>query len=146
MSTLVEELERYIAIRRSLGFELVEEARILKRFAAFADAQGADHITTDLFLRWKDGFGMAGTGNMGETTRSRSAFCPVAKGLSSKDRGASEVTDTQRRLPPHPPLYLQRVGNRVDYRRSGAVTIVTWHSQSNIQDAVQPTCRHRPAN
>ena len=61
MSTLAEELERYVAIRRSLGYELVEAARTLKRFVAFANAQGVDHITTDLFLRWKDVFGSAGT-------------------------------------------------------------------------------------
>ena len=34
-------------------------ARVLRRFAAFADREGADYITVDLFLRWKAAFGTA---------------------------------------------------------------------------------------
>jgi integrase/recombinase XerD len=81
MSTLAEELERYVAIRRSLGYELVEAARILKRFVAFADAQGADHITTDLFLRWKDGLGTAGTGTWAERLAVVRLFAQWLKGI-----------------------------------------------------------------
>jgi integrase len=59
MSTLAEELERYLAIRRSLGYDLGTAERVLRRFLAFADSQGADHITTELFLRWQGAFGAA---------------------------------------------------------------------------------------
>jgi hypothetical protein len=61
MSTLADALERYVAIRRSLGFDLGTSARVLRRFVAFAEQSGAEHITTDLFLRWKQAFGTAGT-------------------------------------------------------------------------------------
>jgi integrase/recombinase XerD len=84
MSTLAEELERYVAIRRSLGFELVEEVRILKRFAAFADAQGADHITTDVFLRWKEGFGNAGTGTWAKRLAVVRLFAQWLKGIDPR--------------------------------------------------------------
>lgn len=59
MSTLSEELNRYLAIRRSLGYDLSTSARVLRRFLAFAEQEGADRITTDLFLRWQKGFGHA---------------------------------------------------------------------------------------
>jgi integrase len=46
-------------MRRSLGYDLSFAARVLRGFTAFADRQGADHITVDLFLRWKAAFGKA---------------------------------------------------------------------------------------
>ena len=59
MSTLTQCLDDYLAVRRSLGFDLSFSARVLRRFTAFADREGTDHITVDLFLRWKAAFGKA---------------------------------------------------------------------------------------
>ena len=59
MTTMTERLDDYIVMRRSLGYDLSFTARVLSGFTAFADAQGADHITVDLFLRWKQSFGNA---------------------------------------------------------------------------------------
>lgn len=59
MTTLTEHLEEYIVVRRSLGYDLSFAARVLRGFTAFADREGADHITVDLFLRWKEAFGKA---------------------------------------------------------------------------------------
>lgn len=59
MSILCKELDRYLAIRRSLGYDLGTTARILRGFIAFADRQHALFVTTDLFLRWKASFGHA---------------------------------------------------------------------------------------
>ena len=52
MSELRESLEQYLAIRRSLGFELKEPARLLRNFVAFAQREDASFITTQLALRW----------------------------------------------------------------------------------------------
>ncbi|MBY0332176.1 MAG: tyrosine-type recombinase/integrase [Acetobacteraceae bacterium] len=60
MSPLGEELDRYLAVRRGLGFDLDTSARILRRFVAFAEEAGAAHVSTALFLRWQEGFGRAG--------------------------------------------------------------------------------------
>jgi len=60
MSALAHELNRYLTIRRSFGFDLVTDARVLRRFVAFAECQDAPYITTDLFLKWKAAFGNAG--------------------------------------------------------------------------------------
>jgi integrase/recombinase XerD len=53
MSTLSKELDRYLSIRRSLGYELKTDERILRRLVTFAEAQGDIHISTNLFLRWR---------------------------------------------------------------------------------------------
>jgi hypothetical protein len=60
MSALAHQLNRYLTIRRSFGFDLVTDARVLRRFVAFAECQDAPYITTDLFLKWKAAFGNAG--------------------------------------------------------------------------------------
>jgi integrase/recombinase XerD len=59
MSTLAQELDRYLTIRRSLGYDLSTSARVLRRFVAFAHARKARYITTDLFLAWQAEFGEA---------------------------------------------------------------------------------------
>ncbi|HYH22048.1 MAG TPA: tyrosine-type recombinase/integrase [Azospirillum sp.] len=59
MSRLSEDLDRYLAIRRGLGFRLDTAERVLRRFAAFADGEGAEHVSTALFLRWQETFGRA---------------------------------------------------------------------------------------
>jgi integrase/recombinase XerD len=59
MSALSEELDRYLAIRHSLGYQLRKTEWALRRFIAFADQQHADYVTTDLFLEWHATFGHA---------------------------------------------------------------------------------------
>jgi integrase/recombinase XerD len=59
MITLTERLDDYIAVRRSLGYDLSFAARVLRGFTRFADQEGTDHFTVDLFLRWKKDFGKA---------------------------------------------------------------------------------------
>jgi integrase/recombinase XerD len=59
MTKLSQRLDDYLAVRRSLGYDLSFSGRVLRGFTAFADRERADHITVDLFLRWKDAFGAA---------------------------------------------------------------------------------------
>lgn len=59
MSTLSEELDRYLAIRRSLGYGLGTAERNLRKFIAFAEREDAEYISTALFLRWQQAFGSA---------------------------------------------------------------------------------------
>src|SRR5208282_6571271 len=53
MSSLSKELDRYLSIRRGLGYELKTDERILRRLVTFGEAQGDNHISTDLFLKWR---------------------------------------------------------------------------------------------
>ena len=59
MISLTTHLENYLVIRRTLGYDLSFQERVLRRFTGFADAQGADHVTVNLFLAWKEHFGSA---------------------------------------------------------------------------------------
>lgn len=59
MATLSEALHRYLCVRRAFGFDLRFEERVLSKFTAMADAQGATHITTALFLEWRASYGQA---------------------------------------------------------------------------------------
>ncbi|EGO93226.1 Phage integrase family protein (plasmid) [Acidiphilium sp. PM] len=50
--SLTIQLDRYLNVRRSLGYDLGTSERILRRFTRFADREGAAYIDTALFLRW----------------------------------------------------------------------------------------------
>jgi integrase len=52
MSTLREASEQYLQLRRELGYKLREPAGLLRSFVVFAEREGANHVTTDLALRW----------------------------------------------------------------------------------------------
>jgi integrase/recombinase XerD len=52
MSTLRETSEQYLRLRQELGYKLRGVARLLRSFVAFAEREGAAHVTTDLARRW----------------------------------------------------------------------------------------------
>jgi len=52
MTVLREALGDYLRIRRRLGFELVQEGRLLDGFVDFLEQTGAERITTELALAW----------------------------------------------------------------------------------------------
>jgi integrase/recombinase XerD len=52
MSTLREAAEDYLALRRSLGFELVVPGRHVLQFADHLDTLGAAHVTIELAVAW----------------------------------------------------------------------------------------------
>ena len=52
MNDLRKAMEEYLALRRSLGFELLNIAGTLRSFVAFAEKETATHVTTDLLLQW----------------------------------------------------------------------------------------------
>jgi len=58
MSTLAQELDRYLAIRHSLGYDLRTSAGVLRRFAAFACVNGAKYPRLGMvrqFAQWLGG-------------------------------------------------------------------------------------------
>lgn len=52
MSCLRKAVENYLAMRRSLGFKLLDMGYNLHHFVSFMEQQGACIITTELALRW----------------------------------------------------------------------------------------------
>lgn len=59
MSILTAELDRYLIIRRSLGYDLKSTEQILRSFIGYAERENAEHISAALFLRWQGAFGSA---------------------------------------------------------------------------------------
>jgi integrase/recombinase XerD len=52
VSGLSSHIEDYLAMRRALGFKLGKEGRLLRDFAAFAEAAGVSTVTTDVAVAW----------------------------------------------------------------------------------------------
>ena len=52
MTALRRAIDDYLALRRRLGVTLHEAERVLVAFAAYAERERAEHVTTDLVLRW----------------------------------------------------------------------------------------------
>jgi integrase/recombinase XerD len=52
MSALGEHLDRYLRVRRALGYRLVEHGRLLRRFVTELDAGGHTTISVDVALAW----------------------------------------------------------------------------------------------
>ncbi len=59
MSTLSQELDRYLTVRRGLGFELCTDERILRRFIEYAQRVGAEYVNAEIFIGWRGSFGDA---------------------------------------------------------------------------------------
>jgi integrase len=52
MSALREALQRYLSLRRSLGYKMKDEGRLLPRFVAFLEECSAAHITVRWAVQW----------------------------------------------------------------------------------------------
>lgn len=52
MTALCDAVDRYLAVRRGLGYKLKIEGRMLGQFIGFCDARGVDHVTVAAALAW----------------------------------------------------------------------------------------------
>ena len=52
MTDLIKALDRYLAVRRALGFKLKSQEARLRRFVAFMEARQAENITSHLAVEW----------------------------------------------------------------------------------------------
>ena len=52
MITIRKAVENYLAMRRALGFKLVDQGAVLCQFVVFLEKEKAPFITTALALRW----------------------------------------------------------------------------------------------
>jgi integrase len=56
MTPLRRAVDEYLALRRQLGVALHETGRVLTAFAAYAEQERAEYVTTALVLRWASPF------------------------------------------------------------------------------------------
>lgn len=103
MTTLTKRLEDYLAIRRSLGYDLINSEFVLRRFTAFADHQGEDRITVDLVLRWKAASGSATNATWSSRLRMVRIFARWLSGLDARTEVPPEglISGTPRRARPY---------------------------------------------
>jgi integrase/recombinase XerD len=52
MNNIREALADYLALRRALGYKLIEDGQVLAQFLTFVEQAGAEHITTELAVQW----------------------------------------------------------------------------------------------
>jgi hypothetical protein len=55
MKALARMVDEYLALRRSLGFKLIDTEYVLKWFLAFMKREHQTHISTEALLRWVHG-------------------------------------------------------------------------------------------
>ena len=49
---LTQAVESYLEVRRTMGFALHSEGRLLQSFAKYSDAAGKSYICTDTAIQW----------------------------------------------------------------------------------------------
>lgn len=105
MSALSEELDRYLSIRRSLGYTLSTEERILRKFVTFADAQQSSHVSAALFLQWKGVFGKANNHTWAHRLSTVRVFSQWLHTLDTKHEIPPQSLIPSRVRRPHPYIY-----------------------------------------
>jgi integrase/recombinase XerD len=105
MKTLSQELDRYLSIRRSLGYKLSTDERILRKFITFAEAEGSEYISTVLFLRWKNAFGKANKQTWAHRLGTVRIFAQWLHCMDSKHEIPPQPLIPSRVRRPHPYIY-----------------------------------------
>jgi integrase len=105
MKTLSQELDRYLSIRRSLGYKLSTDGRILRKFIAFVESEGTDYISTTLFLRWKATFGKAKNQTWAHRLTMVRVFAQWLHSIDPKHEVPPKSLIPSRIRRPHPYIY-----------------------------------------
>ena len=103
MTPLTVRLQQYIAMRRKLGFGMSFAERVLRKFAEFAGRERADHITVDLFLRWKEHYGSANNRTWGSRLSMVRIFAGWLQGFDARTEvpPPGQITSGPRRTRPY---------------------------------------------
>jgi integrase/recombinase XerD len=105
MSALSQELNRYLSVRRSLGYGLTTAERILRRFITFADGENAEFINTTLFLRWQETFGRANKQTWAQRLTVVRLFAQWLHSMDPKHEVPPRSLIPSRTRRPHPYIY-----------------------------------------
>lgn len=105
MNILSTELERYISMRRGLGFTLTSQAPVLRKFVAFAESEGVDYVTTDLFLRWRAAYGSANNDTWSNRFVAVRIFAQWVQGIDPRNEIPPRGLIPRRASRPRPFIY-----------------------------------------
>lgn len=133
MSALSQELDRYLAIRRSLGFELRTDERILRRFIEYAEQRGAEHLNAETFIKWRESFGDASQYTWSRRLGIVRIFVQWLHGIDPRHEVPSRdlIPSRQRRNKPH--IYTP------EQIRAIVETATTLQSINGIRSLTYPT-------
>lgn len=121
---LSEDADRYIALRRALGYKLVKAARHLQSFARFATERGDTHIRTATVLAW---------------------VAAVGRTQGARDRRWTDLTLFARFLHAEDPRHeVPRMSLFGDRKRRPIPYIYTQHEVARILDAAGELRLQRP--
>lgn len=97
------EQHRYLSIRRRLGADLSTDERILRRFTAFADNDGAEYVDTRLIMRWLESLPAASAGTRGARFRVARQFALWLQGMDPRHEAPPQglVPAHVQRVHPH---------------------------------------------
>ena len=105
MTSISARLSEYLDHRRRFGADMTAVGLDLKPFAAFADAEGAEWITTELFLRWKETFGSAGSNTWASRLCLVRSFARWLQGLDDRHEVPPKGLIPRRGTRPRPWIY-----------------------------------------
>lgn len=113
MSTLSQELDRYLTIRRSLGYKLFTEERILRKFIDFAERENTESISTALFLRWQNAFGKANRQTWAHRLGTVRLFAQWLHSVDTRHEVPPQSLVPSRVRRPHPYIYSENDIRRI---------------------------------
>jgi integrase/recombinase XerD len=107
MTALERHLDDYLAIRHGLGFKLVTEQRVLRRFVAFMDDAGEPSVTVALALRWATIPTGVGHAYLAQRMRAVRGFARYLHGIDPATEVPSLELLPARKHRPTPHIYSQ---------------------------------------
>jgi integrase len=113
MNALSQELDRYLSIRRSLGYKLSTDERILRKFIKFVESVGTEYITTALFLRWRTAFGKANNQTWAHRLGTVRIFAQWLHTMDSRHEIPPQSLIPSRVRRPHPYIYSEEDIRRI---------------------------------
>lgn len=133
MTSLSTLLSEYLDHRRRFGADMASVGKVLKPFVAFADAEGVERVTTDLFLRWKAAFGSAGPNTWATRLGAVRSFATWLQGIDGQHEIPPKGLVRKCRTRPRPYIYSEaEIGQIV----SAAAAL---HSRSGLRGATCST-------
>ena len=105
MTSLSERLDQHVAERRRYGGDWTSQARQVRPFVRFADSEGAEWITTALFLRWKERFGGASQASWAGRLSAVRVFAAWLQGIDPRTEVPPKSLIPHRVTRPKPYIY-----------------------------------------
>ncbi len=105
MTILSDRLNEYLALRRSLGFDLAFTERVLRTFIRYAESSNHCSVTTALFLAWREDYGSADDNTWAARLGMVRGFATWLQGYDGKTEVPSSGLISGRTVRPQPYIY-----------------------------------------